>query len=181
LFGKEHPYGHDTDLPLFIRGPGVPANTTLLHPTTHIDITATVVELAGAAPAGPPLDGKSFARELSAPGPAAAWRDFSFTEFFENANTWQTLRRPLDDPPTRYTLWCAAGGQEVFDLAADPFEMDNLDGTPGGAAAAAAGYPLVYALGACKGAECSAPAAGKPPKKNALACHPTSKGAEGWW
>lgn len=41
-------------------GPGVPPNSTQLHPTTHVDIAATLVDLAGAHATGPPLDGLSF-------------------------------------------------------------------------------------------------------------------------
>jgi hypothetical protein len=48
FLGKSHPYNSDVDLPLYIRGPGLPAGTTLPHPTNHLDITATLVELAGA-------------------------------------------------------------------------------------------------------------------------------------
>ncbi len=43
--GKEHPYETDVSLPMYVMGPGVPANAELLYPTTHIDITATLVEL----------------------------------------------------------------------------------------------------------------------------------------
>ena len=82
LFGKEHPYDHDISLPLYIRGPNIPANTTVLHPTNHLDITATLVEIAGATSKGPVLDGLSFKNVLSAnpPSPAAWGRTFSFTE-----------------------------------------------------------------------------------------------------
>jgi arylsulfatase A-like enzyme len=103
LFGKEHPYDHDVSLPLYIRGPGVPAGAELLYPTNHLDITATVVELAGATVSGPPLDGLSFAAALGPSPPAPeAWRSFSFTEHFENANTWWEIRRPLAADRTKF-------------------------------------------------------------------------------
>jgi arylsulfatase A-like enzyme len=58
----------------YVRGPGVAVGTLSLLPTTHLDITVTVLELAGAThgphtPAN--LDGLSFAAAL-APTPAAA-------------------------------------------------------------------------------------------------------------
>ena len=103
LFGKEHPYDHDVSLPLYIRGPGVPAGAELLYPTNHLDITATVVDLAGATVSGPPLDGLSFAAALGPSPPAPeAWRSFSFTEHFENANTWWEIRRPLAADRTKF-------------------------------------------------------------------------------
>ena len=46
FFGKSHPYNTDVSLPFYIRGPGLPPNTTRLHPTNHLDITATIVDLA---------------------------------------------------------------------------------------------------------------------------------------
>ena len=70
LFGKEHPYETDVSLPFYVRGPGVPAGAVLQYATTHIDITATIVELAGATPVGPELDGLSFAAAFSASPPA---------------------------------------------------------------------------------------------------------------
>lgn len=180
LFGKEHPYNHDTELPLFITGPGVPAGVNLLHPTTHIDITATVAELGGATPTGPPLDGLSFVGALGAtPVDPASWRDFQFTEFFENANTWQSVRRPLAGAQTRFTRWCQ-DNLEVFDLAADPFELNNLDGSAAGTAVEDVDSPFAFALGSCSGAACNAPTPAQPPKKP-LPCHNTTKGAEGWW
>ena len=163
LFGKEHPYTHDVSLPLYIRGPGIPANTTLLHPTNHLDITATVVELAGATPVGPPLDGKSFAGALTAaPVPPEQWRTFSFTEHFGNANTWWHLRRPLAGDRTEFTHWCGGGDEEVFDMDADPWELRNVaDGA--GAALAKRELPLAATLGSCSGASCWAPSADPSP------------------
>jgi hypothetical protein len=52
FLGKSHPYSTDVDLPLYIRGPGLPAGTTLPHPTNHLDITATLVDLAGSCERG---------------------------------------------------------------------------------------------------------------------------------
>lgn len=176
LFGKEHPYDTDISLPLYIRGPGVPANSTLLYPTTPLDITATIVELAGATPVGPPLDGLSFAAAFSANPPApAAWRDFSFTEFFGNANTWWTIRRPLAADNTKQVFWCD-GDNEVFDLAADAFEMQNIAAAPRGTKIVNKGMPLGVALSVCKGAACSAPEPTTVPPKP-LPCKTVTKGA----
>ena len=46
---------------MYVTGPGIPQNVTMLHPTTHLDITATIVELAGAQAHAPSiLDGTVF-------------------------------------------------------------------------------------------------------------------------
>jgi len=125
LFGKEHPYETDVSLPFYMRGPGVPAGAVLQYATTHIDITATIVELAGATPVGPELDGLSFAAAFSASPPApAAWRDFQFSEHHCGAVTWRKIRRPLASENATYNMWCD-GTEEVFDLNADQWELRN--------------------------------------------------------
>ena len=80
-----------------VRGPGVLPGRVLPHPTNHLDITATIVELAGAIatpnPAGPltapALDGLSFLSDLSHSAPpsqlADMWRQHSFSEFFSSS------------------------------------------------------------------------------------------------
>ena len=158
--GKEHPYESDVSLPFYIAGPGVPAGARLQYPTTHIDITATVVELSGAAVGGPALDGLSFAAAFSASPPApAAWRDFTFSEHHCGPLTWRKVRRPLETANATYNMWCGAQGvEEVFVHSDDPWELRNVVAGAGAAFAAENG-PLADFLFSCSGAECNAPAA----------------------
>ena len=93
-----------------MRGPGVLSGRVLPHPTTHLDITATIVELAhAAAPTEPPLDGLSFASELgvdTTPSELAdKWRQHSFSEFFGNTNTWQLVRVVNSTHEFSYMWW----------------------------------------------------------------------------
>ena len=99
-------------LPMYVRGPGVPQGVVSKLPTTHLDITATILELTGttqgrATPAN--LDGLSFAAALEDTAAAAQlrstpemWRDFSFSEFFSNQITW----------------WCASHRMGSYALSA---------------------------------------------------------------
>ena len=57
IFNKREPYETDVHLPLYIRGPSVWRNVTLPHPTTHIDITRTVVDIAKATAHAPTNNG----------------------------------------------------------------------------------------------------------------------------
>ena len=178
LFGKQHPYETDVRLPFYMRGPGVAQNVTLLHPTTLIDITATVVELTGASPVGPPLDGKSFASELKGGTDPALWRDFSFSEHFEDQLTWWQIRRPLDPTPTTYAWWCTGalsavsgdgksaqiafeGSAEAYDIGPDPWQLLNRlsPAAVDGFALSNASLPLGIFLSQCSGAACLAPQA----------------------
>ena len=195
-FGKEHPYNTDVELPFYVRGPGVPANSTLEHASTHIDITATIVELAGAAPVGPPLDGLSLVAALGpAPVAPAAWRDYQFSEFFGGELTWWKVRFPANKSEVHW--WCdgpgadkfSAGTAEVFfyGTAADPWELTNLAGVSGTAAGRAlldATLPLAAALGVCGGDRCNraprvAPNASQPLKCYTLTSLPAGEAAEG--
>lgn len=180
VFGKGQPYDTDIRLPFYMIGPGIPPNVTLDHPTTHVDMTATIVDLAGATPVGPPLDGLSFRGALSAtPIPPQQWRNFSFSEYFGLQDTWFGVRRPLDGDQYKFHWWCT-GTPEVFDIAADPWELANLAGqTPRGSALANQSLPIATALHACAGANCSAPIAMNPVPPMPLECYNTS-GLPAW-
>ena len=106
LFGKTEPYETDIRLPMYIMGPGVPQGEIRYHPTNHLDITATIVALAGAGdhvPTSHPLDGLSFADALTdTPPTIEAWRAYSFSEFYVNDNTWWAIRHAAyEDAPAR--------------------------------------------------------------------------------
>jgi len=173
VYGKGEPYDTDVRLPFYVRGPGVPAGATLAHPTTHVDVTATIVELAGAAPAGPPLDGLSFAAALGPAPPApAAWRNFSYSEYFGEIDTWSAVRFPAGGAPAaappalagralKLARWCT-NDTEVFDLGSDRWELRNLAAEPAGAAFADATLATLAALAHCSGRACSEPAAAPP-------------------
>ena len=160
VFGKGQPYDTDVRLPFYATGPGVPRNSTQPHPTTHVDIAATVLALTGVAPQGEPLDGLSFAAVLGAsPPPAAAWRNHSFSEFFGAADTWASLRFPLaaDAVRAKVNQWCT-NDTEVFFLGADPWELANAAHDAGaGAALLRDSLPLLAAMSRCKGGQCRHP------------------------
>lgn len=47
-------------MPFYMRGPGIPAGVSLSHPTTHVDLAATLLDLAGMALAPFPSPTPSF-------------------------------------------------------------------------------------------------------------------------
>jgi hypothetical protein len=173
VFGKGQPYEPSVRLPMYVRGPGVPQGVISKLPTTHLDITATIVALAGATngPATPAdLDGLSFAPALL-DSPAAAklratpehWRSFSFSEFFMNDCTWWNVRTVNSTHKFSYHYWCDGTG-EVFNLLADPLQLKNLAGDTEvssgfGRLAAAEMLPLAMSLSMCSHESCWKPAA----------------------
>ena len=180
VFGKGQPYDTDVRLPFYVRGPGVPAGATRAHPTTHVDVTATIVELARAAPVGPPLDGLSFAAALGPAPPApAAWRNFSFSEYFGGDDTWSAVRFPAGGAPAaappalagravKLARWCT-NESEVFDLADDEWELRNLAAEPAGAALVNGTLATLAALAHCSGRACNEPA--RAPPNGAFPCY----------
>ena len=168
LFGKTEPYETDIRLPMYILGPGVPHGQIRYHPTNHLDITATIVELSGASshvPADRPLDGLSFAAALTnSPPTIEVWREYSFSEFYVNDNTWWAIRHINTSGIADWTMhmWCS-NQTEVFRLADDPWQLRNLAGDS--AATDSFGrdteekwLPIMVSMSKCSGTkECSAP------------------------
>src|SRR5207237_2773951 len=64
--GKHLLYDEALRVPLVIRGPQIAANETRTQMVTNLDLTATIVDLAGAT-AGRTLDGRSLVPMFSAP------------------------------------------------------------------------------------------------------------------
>jgi N-acetylglucosamine-6-sulfatase len=124
--GKGLMYEESIRIPLLVRGPGVPAGITRDHFVSHVDFLPTFVELAtGSAPIS--FDGRSFAPLLTSAAPPASWRADMLVESLT----------PGDEPPPFYTLRTAqwayteydGGEREMYDLANDPFQLQNLGAT----------------------------------------------------
>lgn len=180
VMGKEHPYSTDVRVPLYIRGPGIVANSSVEHPTTHLDLTATIVALAQATVVGPPLDGLSFLDVLTpSPVPPTAWRNFSFAENYDESMTWFQLRQPLpgdaDSSQTAFHWWCG-NSSEVFDLAGDPWQLSNLaNATPRGIRVSQTSLLYAAALSGCAGQNCSFPIPLNATPSNPLKCYKTNR------
>jgi N-acetylglucosamine-6-sulfatase len=81
---KFHFLENDIRVPFLVRGPGIPAGSTSPALVANIDIGATILELAGVAPAARPgADGQSFASALRGSGAtsSAAQRDRLVIEY----------------------------------------------------------------------------------------------------
>jgi N-acetylglucosamine-6-sulfatase len=166
IFGKGQPYETDIRLPFYIRGPHITANSTLLYPTNHLDVTATIVELSGAKPVGPPLDGLSFASVFSSDTIAAnVWRNFSYSEYFGATDTWVAMRFPDGGLPSasepldgalKMHYWCT-NEYEVFNITSDPWELENIYDTPRGLSLINATVGTLNTLASCSGESCYRP------------------------
>ncbi|MGH2617175.1 MAG: sulfatase family protein [Thermomicrobiales bacterium] len=153
--GKGTPYEEAVRIPLVVRGPGVPAGRTTAL-ASIIDLAPTIADWAGAKV---PLfvDGRSLAPVML--DEAATWRRAVFVSHHHN--------RPerSDGPPAFQALRMdrqvyveyADGWRELYDLEADPFQVDNVVQQTGPATldAFAAGLAnlATCAAGSCRDAE----------------------------
>jgi arylsulfatase A-like enzyme len=141
-------YEEAAHIPLIIRGPGFPAGKTADQLTLNIDLTPTILSIAGAT-AGTPLDGRNLAPVANDP---TAARDrailleywYSYTRITTNA---------VRFGPWSYIEW-STGELELYDLKTDPYQMTNLSTDPSKAKVMAELRARLAALATCKGATC---------------------------
>jgi len=113
-------------VPCMLRWPGhLEAGAVRDRVAQHVDLTATVLDLAGV----PPPDGNvgRSMRELLA-NPAAPWEDFALSELSGTAAS-PTVRWMMRRGRFKYE-WHSADVQALFDLETDPGELHNLVDDP---------------------------------------------------
>lgn len=147
---KGFPYEEVVRMPLYVRGPGVPAGSSIAELVGNIDLAPTFAEWAGATP-NATLDGRSFA-PLAA-GRSPSWREVLPLYYKEGSGPgyipgWRGLRT-RDYAYTEYDT----GEREFYDMLGDPLQLVNK---------AASLSPsrrdrlssLARSLGACAGDRC---------------------------
>jgi arylsulfatase A-like enzyme len=125
LIDKRHAYEESMRVPLLALGRGIKPGTKINELIQNIDMAPTLLQLAG-APVPGNMDGRSFAPLLE--GESIPWRDTLFYEYF-----WE---RAFPQTPTVFAvrtrqykfiryhgIW---DSNELYDLTADPMEMNNL-------------------------------------------------------
>jgi arylsulfatase A-like enzyme len=122
LLGKQNVYDHSVRVPLIFSGPGVPAGERRDAFTYHHDLYPTLTDLAGLGTPGT-VDGESLAPVVAddADGP----RESVFTAFGDTQRAVRTDRYKL--------LEYDVDGEDhtqLFDVAADPGETENLATDP---------------------------------------------------
>jgi arylsulfatase A-like enzyme len=142
LKSKNAPYEESIRVPLIVRYPllrPTPLPATDSHLVLHLDATPTFLELAGLDPP-PGGDGRSLTSLLDASAPVPPWRpEFLGEHWHENP-----LARSLLSPGASHRLLRTARWKlvkyfhppftELYDLAADPHELENRASDPAHAA-----------------------------------------------
>lgn len=142
--GKELPYEPNLHLPLLVRVPkqfrsGAPRVSTVDQPVANIDLAPTILDYAGAAPcAGGDCrvqDGRSLVDLIR--GDTASWPADRGLVIERLACDYRGLRaadhilieyQTVHDPASGNCV--ATDDAELYDLAGDPLQLDNLIGAP---------------------------------------------------
>ena len=146
-FGEHGLYGHgksvyrpETQVPLLVFGPSgmrVPQGRTIAEPVSLRDVAATVVERLGLA-GDSPLPGNSLASlwQPSANAPATHSPVLSEvaikTKVSHNSHRAPALRGPMASLIADGNVYIrdATGREELYDVAGDPSESNNLASSP---------------------------------------------------
>ncbi|MFM8561337.1 MAG: sulfatase [Solirubrobacterales bacterium] len=155
------PYEESVKVPFIIAGPGVPRGKTVDGQVSNVDFAATILDAAGAT-AGRVQDGVSLipvannpakrpdrAILLEAPEPL-------FASASVPSNKWDKAYRGVRTGDWKYVIYRDSGAEELYDLKADPYEVNNLAGEPAYAAVKARMIAKLEQLRECSGSACSA-------------------------
>jgi arylsulfatase A-like enzyme len=163
--GKDFPYEEDIRVPAVVRGPGVPAGETTEAMVLNSDFAPTFAAIAGIEPPEF-VDGRSFLPLFD--DPAQPWRESFLIERRQFENQYVELAERLGMPADELELsaqfdgirtpdWTyveyGTGERELYDLARDPDQLDNVVETADPALVAALAARLAE-LRTCAGAGC---------------------------
>jgi N-acetylglucosamine-6-sulfatase len=152
--GKNTPYLEDVRFPIVVRGPGIPEGRTPGAMVQNVDLRPTFAAMAGTR-APDYVDGASFL--AAARGKGTFPRRYAYSERL-GSDGGPTVAADADwkavyTPDKAYHHWFRTGEEELYDLGADPYELDNV--LAGGASEAAPFREAMIRMQDCRGAECS--------------------------
>lgn len=151
--GKSTGCEEDINVPLAVRGPGIPVNHTTQIVTSHTDIAATIFQLIG-IPLRQDFDGSPIPLTKSSIEAAVDKRrehvqveywgfaggEGRYDRRLHQNNTFKGIRIVGSGYNLYYSIWCT-NEHELYDMDVDPGQMHNLlrsDST----VSTVAGYPL---------------------------------------
>ena len=137
---KLTPYAASSQIPLIVRGPGIPEGQTKDELVLNTDLAPTLADLVGAkVPAF--VDGRSLKPLWDGSKNTAPWRQTALTEFWPRRSIedygLEHLNTLVEVPKYRavrskrhlfveYTYQDGSQEGELYDLQNDPFELENL-------------------------------------------------------
>jgi N-acetylglucosamine-6-sulfatase len=143
LILKNYLYEEDTRVPLLIRGPRFPRGAVRDQLVSNVDLAPTIVELTGARP-GRTMDGRSLLGPAGDPS-VGAGRELLLE--LAGASGIRSGKWIYIDRPPQTT-------DELYDLQADPFQLENAIDVPGNAPILAQLKARLAQIRSCAGASC---------------------------
>ena len=130
---KYLPYEESLQVPLIIRGPGVPAGRTVHGQVSNIDFASTLLDMANAEP-GRRMDGVSLMPTVHDPSkrPDRVLEIEAPAPLFEGdvpANPWDRPYKGVRTDRYTYVVWTETGERELYDRKKDPFQLTSVAGT----------------------------------------------------
>ncbi|UKZ49871.1 hypothetical protein TrVGV298_004124 [Trichoderma virens] len=137
--GKTCGFETDINVPLVVRGPGVPAQRVTQAPSSHIDLAPTILQIAGIGIGdkkfdGAPIDIYGNETESRSEHAAVEFWGFGLAEsifgretgvpIYVN-NTYKGLRIEAENYGFYYSVWCN-NEKELYDMKTDPGQLHNL-------------------------------------------------------
>jgi len=148
--GKQRVYEESVQVPLQMRGPGIPHGETVSGLSINADLAPTVVDAANADP-GLVMDGRSLIPVAQDPSLVQGRRLLIEQPSFKEQPRFSAVRTG------RYTYAeHGSGERELYDLQRDPFELQNRDGDPSYATVEAQLAASLHDLQNCAGFSCRA-------------------------
>jgi arylsulfatase A-like enzyme len=141
---KDYLYEEAERVPLIVRGPGVPQNTTRDQLVANIDLAPTIANIAKARP-GRVMDGIDLL-PLTRDPTVANNRTLLFESF--DIGSFGVRRGPWS-----YNVY-SDGDDELYNLDNDPYQLNNLAGDPALASLKASLKSDLDRLRTCSGATC---------------------------
>jgi N-acetylglucosamine-6-sulfatase len=153
LFGKGWPYEGSIKVPLVIKGPGIPQNERRGQLVNNLDVVATIEEIAGLAPGIVP-DGRSLMPVLRDGN--ATWRSAILIEGGSAVKRLSDHYAAIRTATRKYVQY-EDGFEELYDLVADPYELENKAHDPNYASDLATLQGVHDQLKSCVGPGCWVP------------------------
>ena len=154
--GKNTPYTEDVEFPIIVRGPGIAPNTTNYNLVSNTDFAPTFADIANARPSSS-VDGRSFLPLMK--GQNVPWRDALLVEGKHNKpwpKGWLATYKAVRTTDYAYHYYPDTGEEELYDLKADPYQLQSRHDDPAYADVKVALRARLQLLKDCSGQACKA-------------------------